>query len=53
MQAMLRQWRSLGMTGILFAVSMTGMYFFWYTKLPPADEKNDVNRSFDAGACNK
>jgi Na+/proline symporter len=43
MQAMLRQWRALSITGILFAVSMTGMYFFWYTKMPPADNKKAVS----------
>jgi Na+/proline symporter len=53
MQAMLRQWYSLGMTSILFAVSMIGLYFFWYTKLPPAEEKNDVTISFDARAGSK
>ena len=37
MQAMLRRWEALGYTSILFAISMTGLYFFWYTKLPPAN----------------
>jgi hypothetical protein len=41
------------MTSILFAVSMIGLYFFWYTKLPPAEEKNDVTISFDARAGSK
>jgi SSS family solute:Na+ symporter len=42
MQLMLRQWKSLGYTGMLFAVSMIGLYFFWYTKLPPAENKKAV-----------
>jgi Na+/proline symporter len=53
MQAMLRQWHSLGLTSILFAISMIGLYFFWYTKLPPADDKKAANCGCGAGACNK
>jgi Na+/proline symporter len=34
MQAMLRQWKAFGFTTIFFAISMVGLYFFWYTKLP-------------------
>lgn len=45
MQAMLRQWRSLGMTGILFVISMTGLYFFWYTKLPPKNAGNASDKA--------
>jgi hypothetical protein len=43
MQAMLRQWRPLAYTSILFAVSMIGLYFFWFTKLPPAEDKKVAN----------
>jgi hypothetical protein len=43
MQAMLRQWRALGYTSILFAISMIGLYFFWFTKLPPAEDKKVAN----------
>ncbi|HEX9971945.1 MAG TPA: sodium:solute symporter [bacterium] len=43
MQAMLRQWQALGYTSILFAVSMIGLYFFWFTKLPPAEDKKVAN----------
>lgn len=41
MQAMLRQWQAFGYTTIIFVISMAGLYFFWYTKLPAhnIDEK--------------
>jgi hypothetical protein len=33
---MVRQWRSSAVIGAMLAVALTGLYFFWYKKLPPA-----------------
>jgi len=33
---MVRQYRSSAVVGAMLAVALTGLYFFWYKKLPPA-----------------
>ena len=37
MQLLIRAYHDFWWTFGVFAISMTGLYFFWYTKLPPAD----------------
>ncbi len=40
MQIIVRSFKAFGFTFVLFAIGMTGMYFFWYRKLPPASSPN-------------
>jgi hypothetical protein len=35
MQLIIHAWRSAAVTAVIFAVSLTGVYVFWYRKLPP------------------
>jgi len=35
MQFIIKSWGAMGWTFLVFAVSLTGMYFFWYRHLPP------------------
>jgi len=37
MQLLIRAFHDFWWTFGVFAISMIGLYFFWYTKLPPAD----------------
>ncbi len=37
MQLVIHSWRDFGVTFGLFCVSLVGLYFLWYKKLPPAD----------------
>ena len=34
-QLVIHDFKSLGITSTVFVISLIGMYFFWYTKLPP------------------
>jgi len=36
MQLIIHNFRAFGITLAVFIVSLTGMYFFWYTELPTA-----------------
>jgi Na+/proline symporter len=38
MQLMIREWRAAGITGAVLAVSLAGLYVFWYKKLPKKGE---------------
>jgi hypothetical protein len=35
MQVMIREWRAAAVSGAVLAVSLAGLYAFWYKKLPP------------------
>ncbi len=39
MQLLIRSYNDFWWTFGVFAISMTGLYFFWFTKLPPAEKK--------------
>ena len=39
MQLLIRAYAAFGITFIVFGISITGMYFFWYRNLPPASSK--------------
>jgi hypothetical protein len=43
LQIIIRNWQALGVTAVVFAISMVGMYKFWYKNLPPEPAK--VNKS--------
>jgi hypothetical protein len=32
---MIREWRAAAVSGAVLAVSLAGLYAFWYKKLPP------------------
>lgn len=42
MQFILREWASLTITSIVFAVALWGMFFFWYRNLPPKAGGQDL-----------
>lgn len=37
MQLIIRQFRTAAATGVVFAASLLGLYFFWFRNLPPRD----------------
>ena len=46
MQLLIRSYKAFGVTFIIFAGSLVGLYFFWYRNLPPnAIEKPDNDRT--------
>ncbi|MBC8343070.1 MAG: sodium:solute symporter [Bacteroidetes bacterium] len=38
LQMLIRSWNAFYVTLPLFCIGLTGMYIFWYSKLPPANE---------------
>ena len=42
MQLLIRAYHDFWWTFGVFAISMIGLYFFWFTKLPPADAKTST-----------
>lgn len=48
MQAIIGAWRAFGVTFVLFAASLVGLYFLWWRNLPPASEV--PGRPFDPTA---
>jgi Na+/proline symporter len=40
MQLMVRNWQAFWITLAIFAVSLIGLYIFWYRNLPAVEEKN-------------
>lgn len=45
----IRQYRSAAVAGSILAVSLIGLYFFWYKKLPPAEGRERKPRALEAG----
>jgi SSS family solute:Na+ symporter len=43
LQIIIRNWEALGVTAVVFIISMIGMYKFWYKNLPPEPAKEPVN----------
>jgi hypothetical protein len=39
LQAMIMRWDAFAVTFLVFAISLIGLYIFWYRKLPPAKMK--------------
>jgi hypothetical protein len=48
MQLLIRAFHDFWWTFGVFAISMIGLYFFWYTKLPPATSKVNNAASVEA-----
>jgi len=49
MQAIVRDWRSFGVTLVMFIVCLWMMIKYWYKNLPPADKKLPTIEEIDAG----
>jgi SSS family solute:Na+ symporter len=47
MQLLIRAYYDFWWTFAVFAVSMIGLYFFWFTKLPPASAKGSTGAEED------
>lgn len=39
LEIIIRNWEALGVTAVIFIISMAGMYKFWYKNLPPEPAK--------------
>ncbi len=40
MQLIIKSWRAMGWTALMFAVSLAGMYVFWYRNLPEEEGRD-------------
>lgn len=49
MQAIIRDWRSFGITLVLFLGSLYALIRLWYRQLPPADKRLPTIEEIDAG----
>ena len=45
MQLIIRSWSSFFVTLVMFAVSLGGLYFFWYKKLPATNYEEEYEKT--------
>jgi hypothetical protein len=45
MQLIIRSWNAFFITLVIFAVSLVGLYFFWYRQLPEANYEEEYEKT--------
>lgn len=51
MELLIRNYKAFWITLPFFIISTLGMYFFWYKKLPPAHNQNEITVSKQSYGC--